>query len=50
MKIEMLRKKDKLVREAAAALNCEPEALPSIIEKFQREIRDIKKEMKRIRG
>jgi hypothetical protein len=50
MTIEQLRKKDKILREAAAALNCEPAALPVIIEKFQNEIDAAKKDMARLKG
>ena len=49
MKVGQLRKADKTVRAAAAELNCEPEALPSIIEKFQHEIDAAKKELKTLK-
>jgi hypothetical protein len=39
MNIEQLKKKDKILRAAAAELNCEPAALPKVIEKFQGEIK-----------
>jgi len=44
-----IRKKEKIMREAAAALNCEPAALPTIIEKFQRETAEAKKEIARLK-
>lgn len=47
MDIEELQKKDKVLREAAEALKCEPAALPSIIEKFLHEIKTATEEMKK---
>ncbi len=49
MEIERLRNKDKILREAAAAMNCEPSALPSMIEKFQNDIEGTKKHAKSTR-
>ncbi len=40
MDIEKAEKKNEMIKEAAAVLSCEPEQLPEIIKKLQREIKE----------
>jgi alanyl-tRNA synthetase len=42
------RAKERLLKEAAAALNTEPDQLPAIIEKFQRELKEIKESIAKL--
>ena len=41
--MDELRRKDKILREAAKNLSADPENLPNIIRKFQKEIEEMEK-------
>jgi len=45
-----LRKKERMLRETAEAMRTEPEQLPVIIQKFQRELLETRKEIAKLKG
>jgi len=46
MNVDELKRKNEIIKEAAAVTGCEPEQLPEIIEKFQREIKEFNNSIK----
>jgi prefoldin subunit 5 len=45
-----VRDKERLLKEAAAALNTEPDQLPAMIEKFKRELDEARISIKRLQA
>lgn len=44
------RRAERLVKEAASALNAEPEQLPAAIKKFQKDMERLEKDISSIKG
>ena len=44
-----LRANEKILRKAAEVLNTEPEQVPAVLRKFQREIEDVGAEIKKLK-
>jgi len=45
-----LRQNEKILRRAAEILNTEPEQVPAVIKKFQKEIEEVGAEIKKLSG
>lgn len=49
MDIEEMKRKNEIIKEAAAAISCEPEQLPELIKKMQKEIKEFDNSIKSLK-
>ena len=49
MDIEEMKRKNEIIKEASAVISCEPEQLPELIKKMQKEIKEFDNSIKNLK-